>query len=111
MSGESARTIRNFSLELWQDLVLHGIRKSTSHDFRNFNVVEMVIKTFDFVPGLSRTPLLFIPRYLTNIFVRKHFPTKQTEIGNLEIRKSDYGSHICSSSPFQSFSVAPGEPG
>ena len=24
MSGRSARSIRNFSLELWQDLVLHG---------------------------------------------------------------------------------------
>ena len=29
VSGRSAQTIRNFSLELSQDMVLHGIRKST----------------------------------------------------------------------------------
>ena len=28
----------------------------------------MAAKTFHFVQVLSRTPLLFIPRYLTNIF-------------------------------------------
>ena len=28
----------------------------------------MALKTFHFVQGLSRTPLLFIPRYITNIF-------------------------------------------
>ena len=29
---------------------------------------EMASKTLHFVQGLSRTPLLFIPRYLTNLF-------------------------------------------
>ena len=82
MSGRSARTIRNFSLELWQDLVLHGIRKSTFHNFRkywNINVPEMAFKTLHIVQGLSRTPLLFILRYLTNLFLK---------IKNLEIWKS-----------------------
>ena len=67
----SARTIRRHSVELWQDLVLHGIRKSTFQHLTvnwNFNVLEMVLKTLHFVQGPSRTPLLFIPRYRTNIF-------------------------------------------
>ena len=34
----------------------------------NLNVLEMAFKTFHIVQGLSSTPLLFIPRYLTNIF-------------------------------------------
>ena len=45
-------------------------------EYWNFNVLEMALKTFQFVPGLSRTPLLFIPRYLTNIFFRKYFQAK-----------------------------------
>ena len=40
----------------------------------NFNVLEMVLKTFHFVPGLSRTPSLFTLRYLTNIFFQTYFP-------------------------------------
>ena len=39
----------------------------------NVNVVEMALETFHFVQGLSRTPLLFIPRYPTNIFKNKCF--------------------------------------
>ena len=69
VSGRSARSIRNFSLELWQDLVVLDVRKSTFQHLTvnwNFNVIEMALKTFRFVQGLSRTPLLFIPRYLTN---------------------------------------------
>ena len=38
----------------------------------DFNVLEMALKTFHIVQGLSRTPLLFIPRYLTNMFFQKH---------------------------------------
>ena len=71
MTGESARSILNFPVELWQDLVLHGIEKSTFQDFPanwNLNVIEMALKTLHIVQGLSRTPLLFIPRYVTNIF-------------------------------------------
>jgi len=39
----------------------------------NFNVheLEMALKTIHFVQGLSRTPLLFIPRYLTNILSKQ----------------------------------------
>ena len=57
-------------------LVLHGIRKSTFLKYWNFNVVEMALKTFHFVPGLSRTPLLFILRYFTNILFQKFFQWK-----------------------------------
>ena len=94
MSGRSARSIRNFSLELWQDLVLHGIGKSTFQHFPvnwNFNVLEMALKTLHFVQGLSRTPLLFIPRYLTNIFSKQIFPKKKNrdnrKSGNLKFQK------------------------
>ena len=67
MSGGSARTMRNFSLDLWQDLVLHGIRKSSFQHLTvnwNFNVLEMAFETLHFVQGLSRTPLLFFPQHL-----------------------------------------------
>ena len=50
-------------------------RKSTFQHLTvnwNLNVLEMALKTFHFVQGLSRTPLLFIPRYLTNIFFENH---------------------------------------
>jgi len=60
VSGGSARSIRHFSLELVQDLVLHGIRKSTFQHLIvnwNFNVLEIAFKTLNFVQGLSRTPL------------------------------------------------------
>ena len=63
MSGGSARSICKFSLELWQDLVLHGIRKSTLEHLTvnwNFNVLQIALKTILFVQGLSRTPLLLI---------------------------------------------------
>ena len=87
MSGGSARTIRRYSVELWQNLVLHGIRKSTSQHLTvnwNFDELEMALKTFHIVPGLSRTPLLFILRYLTNIFFKNMLQKKN----NLENRKS-----------------------
>ena len=75
----------NTQTQISRDLVLHDIRKSTFRKYWNFNVLEMALKTFHFVPGLSRTPLLFIPRYLTNVFFRKYFPTKTR---NLQIWKS-----------------------
>ena len=62
------------------DLVLHGIGKSTFQHFPvnwHFKVLEMALKTFHFVPGLSRTPLLFFPRYLTNIFFENIAPPKK----------------------------------
>ena len=39
----------------------------------------MAFKTFHFVQGLYRTPLLFIPRYLTNIFSKKKSQKKYLE--------------------------------
>ena len=62
MSGRSARSIRNFSLELWQDLVLPNVGQVDFHDFRkywNLNVLEMALKTFRFVQGLPITLVLF----------------------------------------------------
>ena len=61
MSGRSARIIRNFHIELSQDLVLPNAGQVDFHDFLkywNFNVLEMAIKTIRFVQGLPRTPLL-----------------------------------------------------
>ena len=89
MSGGSARTIRRYSVELWQDLVLLDVRKSTFQHLTvnwNFNVLEMASKTLHIVPGLSRTPLLFIPRYLTNIFFKNISQKEQS----LEHRKSGH---------------------
>ena len=61
MSGRSgARTIRNFSLELSQDLVLPNVGQVDFHEFRkywNVNVLEMALKTIRVVQGLPRTPL------------------------------------------------------
>ena len=62
MSGRSARTIRNFYLNLSPDLVLPNVGQVDFHDFRkhwNFKVLEMTLKTFRFVEGLPITPLLF----------------------------------------------------
>ena len=81
MSGRSARSIRRYSLELWQNLVLHGIRKSTFHDFLkywNFNVLEMALKTLHIVQGLSRTPLFVFPLYFKPIFFK--FVVQKTNI-------------------------------
>ena len=92
MSGGSARSIRNFSLELWQDLVLHGLGKSTFQNCPvnwNFNVLEMALKTVHFVQDLSRTPLLFIPRYLTIIFFKNN--SQKENLENLAISKIDHG--------------------
>ena len=68
-----------FSPELSPDLVLHGIRKSTFQNLTvnwNLNVLEMALKAFHIVHALSRTPLLFIPRYLTNIFPERFLRNK-----------------------------------
>ena len=87
----TARTIRRYSVELWQDLALLDVRKYTFQHLTvnwNLNVLEMALKTLHFVQGLSRTPLLFIPRYLTNIFY-KHILRKDkiSIIENLKIQK------------------------
>ena len=69
------------------NLVVHGVRKSIFQHFPvnwHFNVVEMALETLHFVQGLSRTPLLFIPRYLTNLFFENIFQKQ-----NLENRQSE----------------------
>ena len=66
VSGRRARSIRNFSLDLWQDLVLPNAGQVDFHDFRkywNFNELEMALKTFRFVQGLHITPLFFFLWY------------------------------------------------
>ena len=93
MSGGSARTLRNFSLERWQDLVLLDIRKSSFQHLTvnwNLNVLEMALKTLHFVQGLSRTPLLCFPRYLTTRFPKMNLRKQNVEnrkSGNLKIQK------------------------
>jgi len=61
----------------------------------------MAHKTLHFVQGLSRTPLLSIPRYLTNIFPKKYVAKIQkiSRIDNLEISKVDPGKLVESFSP------------
>ena len=56
------RTLAGFGLA-WDQKV----HFSTFDRNWNFNVLEMAFKALGFVQGLSRTPLLFISRYLTNI--------------------------------------------
>jgi len=51
----------------------------------------MALKTIHFVQGLSRTPLLFIHRYITNILFEHILQKKQTtdnpKADNLELQK------------------------
>ena len=75
MSGRSARSIRNFSLELWLDLVLHGIRKSSFQHLSVNTSSQSGLKTFLIAPVLENKSFYF--RYL-------HIPlsiskTKQNE--------------------------------
>ena len=57
----------------------------------------MDLKTLHFVPGLSRTPLLFIPRSLTNIFFKNMLQKEKSR--ELEISKVDPGKLVDSFSP------------
>ena len=71
------------------DLVVQDVGKSTFLHFPvnwHFKVIEMASKTLHIVEGLSRTPLLFIPRYLTNIFFENMSPIFFSIIENLKIR-------------------------
>ena len=71
MSRGSARSMRRYSLELWQDLVLHGIRKSTFQHLTvnwNFNVLEMAFKTFHIDQGLHYLSLDIPPTYVSKVF-------------------------------------------
>ena len=85
VSRVTARTVRRRMDKFSADLVVHDIRKSTFRKYWNFNVLEMVLKTFHFVPGLSRTPLLFIPRYLANIIFENMCQKKISRIELLKI--------------------------
>ena len=97
VSGRIARSIRNFSLELWQDLVLLDVRKSTFQHLTvnwNFNVLEMALKTLHFVQGLSRVfpghlYYLFLdisPTYFSKIFSQKK-KSRESKIWKSEISK------------------------
>ena len=86
MSGGSAQSTRRHSVELWQDLVLHGIGESTFQHLTvnwNFTVLEMAFKTIHIAQGLSRKPLWIFPRSLTTRF-SKNIPQKNniSKIGN-----------------------------
>jgi len=73
VSRATALTVRRHRHKSPRDLVVHGIRKSTFLKYWNFHVLEMAIKTFQFVQGLSRTHLLFSTWYLTNISSGRYF--------------------------------------
>ena len=86
MSGRSARSIRNFSRELWQDLVLPNVGQVEFHDFRKywkFNELEMALKTFRFVQGLHITPLSVFFEISKTICFELLFETLTS--GNLKI--------------------------
>ena len=88
MSGRSARSIRNFFLGLSQDVVLLDVRNSTFQHLTvnlNFKVLEMAPHTLHFEQGLSRTPLLFIPRYLTNIIFETISQKQKYEISKTQV--------------------------
>ena len=53
----------------------------------------MALKTFQIVQGLSRTPLLFIPRYLTDIFFKnmlQQWKIDNEKLDNLNIQKTRF---------------------
>ena len=89
MSRRSARSIliRNLSLELLQDLVSHGIRKSTFQHLTvnwNLNVLEMALKTFRFVQGLPITPFI-VPSIFQKHYIK--FIYSFRNYGHLKISK------------------------
>ena len=54
----------------------------------HFNVLEMTLTTLHFVQGLSRTPLLFVPRYLTTRFPKNcFFDNSGWNWGGLEVSR------------------------
>ena len=106
----SARNIRNFSVELWQDLV--GLTWHQKVHFPTFDGKLELQCTRNgpqnppFCPGsLSRTPLLFITRYLTNINAKLISQKEQiSRIANLKIQKPRFTNrspekHTACSSP------------
>ena len=89
VSGRSARTIRNFSLELSPDLVLPNVGQVDFHDFRkywNFNVLEMVLKTFRFVQSLPINTFILFSSIFQNKFSQTYVCWHRKS-GNMEISK------------------------
>ena len=90
MSGGSAQSIRRHSVELWQDFVLHGIRKSTFQHLTvnwNFNVLEMALE-FYFCPGsLQDSFVICSSTSHQHISHKKLQKGNISRIKNLEIRK------------------------
>ena len=76
MSRGSAWSIRRYAVELWHDLVLHGIRKTILKHLTvnwNFNVLEMALKTFQSRDYPGHLYYLFFdisPTYFSQTFPR-----------------------------------------
>ena len=89
MSGRSARSIRNFSLELSQDLVLRDIRKSTfQHLTVNWNLNVLYLKWPSKPYILSRVS----PEHLYFVSSISHHQISQKYVAktnNLEHNKSE----------------------
>ena len=99
MSGGSAWSIRRHSVELWQDLVLHGIGKSTFQHLTvdwNFNVLEMAFKTLHFVPGLSGEFSVFFTKWTTIGTPKKRFTAPQKVRFRFRFRFSRLPGPLCS---------------
>jgi hypothetical protein len=92
------RSVRKNGAQLYgpwvSNFLSHRIVKSLT--FRivnwNFNVLEMALKTLHFVQGLSRTPSLVFPRYLTTRFskmiLQKSTKSRESKIWKSEISKN-----------------------
>ena len=80
VSGKSARTIRDFSLELWQDLVLHF---STFDDKLKSQCIRNCFQSPPFCQKSIQNTFIF-PRYLTIKFLQIIVQTT-----NLKNRKSE----------------------
>ena len=94
MSGRSARTIRNFSLELWQDLVLLDVRKSTFHSTVVGKLESQCTRngpqTPPFCPGsLQDTFIICSSISHQHMFQKYVAKRKISRIENLKIWKSE----------------------
>ena len=90
MPDRSAQTIRNFSLELWQDLVLLDVRKSSFQHLTvtwSFNVLEMAPKP-SILSKVSPGQLYYLFLDISPPDFPKYFADKQI-LGNLKIWFTD----------------------
>ena len=91
MSGRSAQTIRNFSLELPQELVLQNVGQVDFRDFRkywDFNVLEMSFKTIRICPGSPQNTFYYFSSMFQNQIVSNYVPQNQKS-RNLKIKKTE----------------------